>query len=76
MNTLRRTFLRHIAQTSPSPLLVEADRAEGIFFYSPEGIHYYDLIAGVTVNNLGHANKAAIEAVQRAAAEYKFVTVC
>ena len=53
---LRKQFLRHIAQTSPSPQLIEVARAEGVFFYTPEGKPYYDLISGVSVSNVGHAN--------------------
>ena len=34
---LRKQFLRHVAQTSPSPQLIEIARAEGVFFYTPEG---------------------------------------
>ena len=75
METLRSLFLRHVGQTSPSPMLVEVARAEGVFFYSPDGKRYYDLIAGVTVNNVGHANPAVVEAVQRQAAEYMHVMV-
>jgi acetylornithine/succinyldiaminopimelate/putrescine aminotransferase len=73
--TLRTLFLQHVGQTSPSPLMVEVERAEGVFFHSPDGKRYYDLIAGVTVNNVGHANPAVVEAVQRQAAEYMHVMV-
>lgn len=72
---LRRQFLAHVGQTSPSPMLVEVARAEGSFFYTPEGKRYYDLVAGVSVNNVGHANPAVVEAVQRQAAEYMHVMV-
>ena len=41
MNILRKQFLAHVAQTSPSPMLVEVARAEGSFFYTPEGKRYY-----------------------------------
>lgn len=75
MNTLRSRFLRHVGQTSPSPMMIEVERAEGVFFYSPDGKRYYDLISGVTVNNIGHANPAVIEAVQRQAADYMHVMV-
>lgn len=51
---LRRQFLAHVAQTSPSPMMVEVARAEGVFFYTPEGKRYYDLVAGVSVSNVGH----------------------
>lgn len=75
MNTLRSRFLQHVGQTSPSPMMVEVDRAEGVFFYSPDGKRYYDLIAGVTVNNVGHANPMIIEAVQKQVADYMHIMV-
>ena len=72
---LRKQFLRHVAQTSPSPQLIEIARAEGVFFYTPEGKPYYDLISGVSVSNVGHANPVVVEAVQRQAADYMHVMV-
>ncbi len=72
---LRKQFLTHVGQTSPSPMMVEVARAEGVFFYTPEGKRYYDLVAGVSVNNAGHANPAVIEAVQRQAADYMHIMV-
>ena len=72
---LRKQFLRHVAQTSPAPQLIEVARAEGVFFYTPEGKPYYDLISGVSVNNVGHGNPAVVEAVQRQAADYMHVMV-
>ena len=72
---LRKQFLRHVAQTSPSPQLIEIARAEGVFFYTPEGKPYYDLISGVSVSNVGHANPGVVEAVQRQAADYMHVMV-
>lgn len=76
MNTiLRKQFLAHVGQTSPSPMLVEVERAEGSFFYTPEGRRYYDLVAGVSVSNVGHANAALVRAVQEQAARYMHVMV-
>ena len=72
---LRKQFLRHVAQTSPAPQLIEVARAEGAFFYTPEGKPYYDLISGVSVSNVGHANPVVVEAVQRQAADYMHVMV-
>ena len=72
---LRRQFLAHVGQTSPSPMLVEVARAEGSFFYTPEGKRYYDLVAGVSVSNVGHANPAVVRAVQEQAARYMHVMV-
>lgn len=75
MNILRKQFLAHVGQTSPSPMLVEVARAEGVFFYTPEGKRYYDLIAGVSVSNVGHGNEKVVKAVQQQAADYMHVMV-
>ena len=72
---LRKQFLAHVGQTSPSPMLVEVARAEGSFFYTPEGKRYYDLVAGVSVSNVGHANPAVVRAVQEQAARYMHIMV-
>ena len=47
MSTLREHFLRHVGQTSLSPLMIEVAKAEGIFFYTPEGKRYFDLLRHV-----------------------------
>ena len=75
MEILRQQFLRHIGQTSPSPMLVEVARAEGVCFFTPEGKRYYDIIAGVSVSNVGHGNPAVTEAVCRQARDYMHVMV-
>ncbi len=72
---LRKQFLEHVGQTSPAPMLVEVDRAEGSFFYTPEGKRYFDLVAGVSVSNVGHANPEVVRAVQEQAAKYMHVMV-
>ncbi|MFA5849318.1 MAG: aspartate aminotransferase family protein [Bacteroidales bacterium] len=62
--TIRELFFRHIAQTSPSPLGIEIQRADGVFLYSTDR-RYIDLVSGVSVSNIGHGNKEVIEAVKR-----------
>ncbi|MCB9267382.1 MAG: aspartate aminotransferase family protein [Lewinellaceae bacterium] len=64
MANLRQLFLQHVAQTSPSPLMLEVERAEGMYLYSPEGKAYLDLIAGIGVSCLGHRHPAVVEAVK------------
>lgn len=56
-------------------MLVEVERAEGSFFFTPEGKRYYDLVAGVSVSNVGHANPDVVRAVQEQAARYMHVMV-
>ncbi|MFR9620567.1 MAG: aspartate aminotransferase family protein [Rikenellaceae bacterium] len=75
MNILRNQFLAHVGQTSPSPMLVEVESAEGIYLYALDGKRYIDLIAGVSVSNVGHGNVAVVEAVQRQAASYMHLMV-
>ncbi|MBO7242050.1 MAG: aspartate aminotransferase family protein [Alistipes sp.] len=72
---LRKQFLEHVGQTSPSPMMIEVARAEGSFFYTPEGKRYFDLVAGVSVSNVGHANPDVVKAVQQQAADYMHVMV-
>lgn len=75
MTILRKQFLQHIGQTSPSPQLIEVAKAEGVFFYTPEGKPYYDLISGVSVSNVGHGNPAVVEAVCAQARDYMHIMV-
>ena len=75
MTLLRKQFLQHIGQTSPSPQLIEVARAEGVFFYTPEGKPYYDLISGVSVSNVGHGNPAVVDAVCAQARDYMHIMV-
>lgn len=74
-NNLRLQFLEHVGQTSPDPLLIEVDHAKGSFYYTPEGKRYYDLVAGVSVNNVGHGNPTVIAAVQKQVADYMHIMV-
>jgi acetylornithine/succinyldiaminopimelate/putrescine aminotransferase len=56
-------------------MLIEVAHAEGSFFYTPEGKRYFDLVAGVSVSNVGHANPEVVRAVQEQAAQYMHVMV-
>jgi acetylornithine/N-succinyldiaminopimelate aminotransferase len=75
MLTNRQLFLRHLGQTSSSPLLLEIVRAEGVFMYGPEGQDYLDLISGVSVSNTGHGNRKVIEAIKDQVDSYMHLMV-
>lgn len=64
MSSYRRLFLEHLAQTSDFPMAVEIARAEGCYMYGPDGKKYLDLIAGISVSNLGHGNPAIKKAIK------------
>lgn len=64
MPTHRQLFLQHLAQTTDFPLMIEIERAEGIYMYAPDGKRYADLISGIGVSNVGHRHPDVIEAIQ------------
>lgn len=64
LNFSRDTFLRHIAQTTASPISLPVERAEGIYLYTPEGKRYTDLISGVGVINIGHRHPRVVRAIK------------
>ena len=72
---LRADFLRHLAQTSPAPLGLEIERAQGAWLYARDGKRYLDFISGIGVANLGHANPAVIAAIADQARRYLHVMV-
>ncbi|NUN99961.1 MAG: aspartate aminotransferase family protein [Saprospiraceae bacterium] len=60
----RQLFLQHLAQTSPFPLALEIDYAEGIYLYDTSGNTYIDLIAGIGVSVLGHRHPQVAAAIR------------
>jgi acetylornithine/succinyldiaminopimelate/putrescine aminotransferase len=60
----RTSFYDHLAQTTPFPLGLEVEKAEGIYIYDREGKRYADMISGISVNNIGHCHPHVIEAVK------------
>jgi acetylornithine/N-succinyldiaminopimelate aminotransferase len=71
----RRLFLQHVAQTSPNPLGLEIDKAEGIYLYDPSGKQYIDLIGGISVCNIGHCHPRVVQAIKDQADRYLHVLV-
>lgn len=59
----RALFLQHLAQTTDFPLLIEIQKAEGIYLHGPDGEKYMDLIAGIGVSNVGHRHPKVLEAI-------------
>ena len=64
MPSIRELFLQHVAQTSEIPLMLEIERAEGMYMYSPDGKKYLDLNSGISVSSLGHRHPKVISAVK------------
>ncbi len=64
MPTQRELLLRHLAPTSDSPIGLEIERAEGVYMFDPNGKQYLDLIAGISVSNVGHRHPKVVEAIK------------
>ncbi len=75
MPSQRQLFLDHIGQTSPAPLMLEIERAEGSFLYDSHGRDYLDLISGVSVSNTGHRHPAVMAALNEQAGKYLHLMV-
>jgi acetylornithine/N-succinyldiaminopimelate aminotransferase len=71
----RALFLRHVAQTSASPMGLEMARAAGIYQYDVHNKAYIDFISGFSVANIGHSHPRVVTAVQEQAAAYMHLIV-
>jgi len=75
MLTLRQLFLANNAQTTNFPLLLEFERAEGVYMYGTDGKAYIDLIAGIGVSNTGHGHPYVIDAIKAQLDKYLHLMV-
>jgi acetylornithine/succinyldiaminopimelate/putrescine aminotransferase len=73
--TQRELFLKHVGQTSTSPLAFEVSKAEGCYLYDAHGKKHIDLIGGISVCNLGHGNERIKTAVKKQVDDYMHVMV-
>ena len=71
----RQLFLSHVAQTTDFPLLIEIEKAEGIYMYGPKGEKYIDLISGIGVSNVGHRHPKVLAAIQEQLDKYLHLMV-
>lgn len=75
MLTSRQLFLKHQAQTSDFPLMLEIEKAEGVYMYGSNGEKYLDLISGIGVSNVGHRHPHVLEAIQNQLDKYLHLMV-
>ena len=71
----RQLFLQHIAQTSPAPLALEIVKAKGTILTDKKGKTYLDLIAGISVCNVGHCHPKVVKAIRKQAGDYLHLLV-
>ena len=73
--TNRELFLRHLGQTSPSPLNIEIVKARACTIWDVNGKEYIDIIGGISVCNTGHCHPKVIEAIKNQADKYLHLMV-
>lgn len=71
----RQLFLAHLAQTTDFPLMIEVEKAEGIYLFGPNGEKYIDLISGIGVSNVGHRHPKVLSAIQSQLDKYLHLMV-
>lgn len=71
----RQLFLRYNAQTSPEPLGLQVERAEGVYLYDANGKAYLDLIGGISVSQTGHGHPHVLKAIREQSEKYLHVMV-
>jgi acetylornithine/N-succinyldiaminopimelate aminotransferase len=74
MNT-KQIFQQHLAQTSPAPIAIQIEKAEGTYLYDENGKAYLDLIGGISVCNIGHSHPRVQEAIEQQSKKYLHVMV-
>jgi len=73
--TQRQLFLNHVGQTSEAPLALEIVKAKGSTMWDVNGKAYIDLIAGISVCNIGHCHPKVIEAIKIQLENYMHIMV-
>ncbi len=64
MPSIRELYINHVAQTSEISMMLEIERAEGMYMYTTDGKRYLDLNSGISVSSLGHRHPNVINAVK------------
>lgn len=70
LNIRTEKFFNHVGQTSPFPIALEVEKAEGVYIYDIYGNKYFDMISGIAVSSLGHGNREIVSAIKDQAERY------
>lgn len=71
----RQLFLQHVGQTSAAPLCLNIIKAKGSIMWDATGKEYIDLIAGISVCNIGHCHPKVVEAIKHQSEQYLHIMV-
>jgi len=71
----RQIFLANQAQTTNFPVMLEIEKADGVYLYGTDGKKYLDFISGISVSSLGHNNEAVKNAIKNQVDKYMHLMV-
>ena len=75
MDFIPETFHYYLAQTTPDPLLLSIESAEGIFLFDTSGNRYIDFVSGIGVTNIGHRHPLVVTAIREQTEKHLHVMV-
>lgn len=74
----RELFLRHVAQTSDTPMMgvdINIATAKGAELIDVNGKRFIDLISGISVSTVGHCHPKVVEAIQQQSQKFMHLMV-
>ncbi len=75
MPGLRDLYFQHMGLPSKTPMAIEVEKAEGIYFYDTDGKRFTDLVSGVAVSNTGHRHPKVLKAIHDQLDKYMHLMV-
>ena len=75
MPSNKELFFSNLALPATTPLGIEITHAKGMYMYTPEGHKILDLLAGISVSNLGHQHPDIVQAVKDQAERHMHLMV-
>jgi len=70
MTSIRNLYQNHVAQTSGLSMMLEVEKAEGMYIYDTAGKRYLDLNSGISVSSLGHRHPKVVKAIHNQVDKY------
>ncbi|MGB0424700.1 MAG: aminotransferase class III-fold pyridoxal phosphate-dependent enzyme, partial [Flavobacteriales bacterium] len=66
---------KHLAQTTPFPMVIEVEKAQGSVITAKNGKEYIDMVSGLSVSNFGHGHARIKEAIHEQTEKHLHVMV-
>jgi acetylornithine/succinyldiaminopimelate/putrescine aminotransferase len=76
MKTSLKEFRQYVAQVGEiDPIMIDVEKAEGIWVWDTDGKKYIDMLSGICVGNVGHRNQRIVEKVKQQLDKYMHIMV-